>query len=86
MLVGGPASGGSAGPVGVWNGTNIKLFSVHMDGKREGPSLSKPRGAVDAVGSRLVQGVQGLGLGSVGRGFGSGAAGGGAREQSVREV
>ena len=60
--------GGMAGPVGVWNGTYVKLFQVATEGKREGPSLSAPRGAVDAVGTRLVQGVQGLNLsGLVGR-------------------
>jgi hypothetical protein len=57
-----------AGPVGVWNGSHVKLFQVATEGKREGPSLSAPRGAVDAVGTRLVQGVQGLNLsGLVGR-------------------
>ncbi|KAJ9617058.1 hypothetical protein H2200_000779 [Cladophialophora chaetospira] len=54
-----------SGPVGVWNGTYVKLFQVATEGKREGPSLSAPRGAVDAVGSRLVQGVQGLNLGGL---------------------
>jgi hypothetical protein len=52
--------------VGVWNGTLVKLFQVATEGRREGPSLSAPRGAVDAVGSRLVQGVQGLSLGGIG--------------------
>ena len=80
-MVVGTAAGATAipGAVGVWNGTNVKLFQV-QEGKREGPSLSKPKGAVDAVGSRLVQGVQGLRLGSVSRSF---SGGGG---QSVREV
>ena len=80
-MVVGTAAGATAipGAVGVWNGTNVKLFQV-QEGKREGPSLSKPKGAVDAVGSRLVQGVQGLRLGSVGRSFSSGGG------QSVREV
>jgi len=60
--------GAMVGPVGVWNGSHVKLFQVATEGKREGPSLSAPRGAVDAVGSRLVQGVQGLNLsGLVGR-------------------
>lgn len=58
-------AGAMAAPVGVWNGTHIKLFQVATEGKREGPSLSQPRGAVDAVGSRLVQGVQGLNLGGL---------------------
>lgn len=51
------------GPIGVWNGTQVKLFQVSTEGKREGPSLSAPRGAVDAVGTRLVDGVKGLNLG-----------------------
>ncbi|KIW68334.1 hypothetical protein PV04_04287 [Phialophora macrospora] len=66
--------GTMAGPVGVWNGTNVKLFQVATEGKREGPSLSAPRGAVDAVGTRLVQGVQGLNLGGL-----VGRVGGGVR-------
>lgn len=69
--------GHMAGPVGVWNGTVVKLFQVATDGKREGPSLSAPRGAVDAVGSRIVQGVQGLNLGGL-----VGRVGGGARNAS----
>lgn len=66
---------GMAGPVGVWNSTNVKLFQVATQGKREGPSLSQPRGAVDAVGSRLVQGVQGLNLGGLVSRVGAGVAG-----------
>lgn len=53
------------GPIGVWNGTHVRLFQVSTDGKREGPSLSAPRGAVDAVGTRLVDGVRGLSLGGL---------------------
>lgn len=87
-------TGGSAGPVGTWNGTNVKLFAV-QEGGRRGITLSQPRGAVDAVGSRLVQGVQGLGIGStVGgwvRGVGGGGGGGsgegaGGPRGGVREV
>lgn len=70
-------TGGMAGPVGVWNSTNVKLFQVATEGKREGPSLSQPRGAVDAVGSRLVQGVQGLNLGGLVGRVGAGVAGAG---------
>lgn len=66
--------GGTAGPIGVWNGTHVKLFQVATEGKKEGPSLSQPRGAVDAVGSRLVQGVQGLNLGGLMGRVGSGGA------------
>ena len=84
-------TGGSAGPVGVWNGTNVKLFAVATEGMRAGPSLAQPRGAVDAVGSRLVQGVQGLGLGRMMKGVGSGGGGGGGVRvdgggRGVREV
>ena len=85
-------TGGSAGPVGVWNGTNVKLFAVATEGFRAGPSLSQPRGAVDAVGSRLVQGVQGLSLGRMMKGVGGGGGGGGGTRErdtvgrGVREV
>lgn len=53
------------GPIGLWNGTHVKLFLVSTEGRREGPSLSAPRGAVDAVGTRLVDGVRGLNLGGL---------------------
>ena len=39
--------------VGVWNGTAIKLFRV-QETAAQGPSLTSPRGAVDAVGSNIV--------------------------------
>lgn len=51
----------SKGTVGVWNGTTIKLFKV-QETKSEGVSLLAPRGAVDALGTTLVER-----LGSVGR-------------------
>ncbi|KPI35290.1 Ubp5-interacting protein [Cyphellophora attinorum] len=85
-------TGGSAGPVGVWNGTMVKLFAVVEAEGRQGPTLSQPRGAVDAVGSRLVQGVQGLGIGDRVGGWMRGASGGNNGEQQqtrgtgVREV
>lgn len=47
------------GTVGVWNGTNIRLFRVEKEAAR-GPSLMKPMGAVDAVGSNLVMRIGGL--------------------------
>lgn len=56
------------GTVGVWNGTNIRLFRVEKEAAR-GPSLMKPMGAVDAVGSNLVMRIGGLnrrGTGGVG--------------------
>ena len=120
---------GNSGPVGVWNGTGVKLFHVASEYgvdranavnttagattaptagpggipttpiSRKGPSLREPRGAVDAVGRRLVDGVSGLSLagmrGLMGRAAGTtgsnptsraspGQQGGG--RQSVREV
>ncbi len=56
--------------MGVWNGTAIKLFHV-KEGVREGPTLMRPKGAVDAVGNRIVKGIGGLGIG-----FGLGGGGG----------
>lgn len=44
----------SKGAVGVWNGTTVKLFRV-QETVQEGPSLLAPRGAVDAIGSTLVE-------------------------------
>lgn len=85
MVVGTNTAGANATPgaVGVWNGTAVKLFQV-QEGSSEGPTWSRPKGAVDVVGNRLVQGVQGLRVGA-GRVL-SGASGGAAGGQSVREV
>ena len=66
------------GTVGVWNGTSVRLFKVETAASK-GPSLMKPMGAVDAVGSRLVSGVASLG---VGRGGGAD----GARATTARDV
>ncbi|PHH89252.1 hypothetical protein CDD83_6419 [Cordyceps sp. RAO-2017] len=41
------------GTMGIWNGTSIKLFRV-QETAPEGPTLTSPRGAVDAVGSNIV--------------------------------
>ncbi|KAL8645699.1 MAG: hypothetical protein Q9210_006561 [Variospora velana] len=49
------------GTVGVWNGTNIRLFRVEQMAT-SGPSLMKPMGAVDAVGSNLVQRIGRMGV------------------------
>jgi High-temperature-induced dauer-formation protein len=96
----GGAGPGSVGSVGVWNGTGIKLFMV-KEGVKEGPTLMRPKGAVDAVGSRIVQGIGGLRLGervlgtAVGAGGGGGGpvgqpagvdSGGGGGTRTVREV
>ncbi|KAL8945857.1 MAG: hypothetical protein Q9222_007663 [Ikaeria aurantiellina] len=49
------------GTVGVWNGTNIRLFRVEQTAA-SGPSFMKPMGAVDAVGSNLVQRIGRMGV------------------------
>jgi len=49
------------GTVGVWNGTAIKLFRV-QETAAEGPTLSSPRGAVDAVGSNIVSRIGSINL------------------------
>lgn len=49
------------GTVGVWNGTNVRLFRVEQTAA-SGPSLMKPMGAVDAVGSNLVQRIGRMGV------------------------
>ena len=65
------------GTAGVWNGTAIRLFRV-QETAPEGPSLTSPRGAVDAVGSNIVSRIGSINLrgaapgapGSVGGGSG----------------
>ena len=49
------------GTAGIWKGTSIKLFRV-QEAAVQGPSLMAPRGAVDAVGSNLVQRIGSLNL------------------------
>lgn len=73
----GGGGGGGGGSVGVWNGTAIKLFHV-KEGVREGPTLMRPKGAVDAVGNRIVRGIGGLGIG-----FG---LGGGGQQQTQQQT
>ncbi|RYO86407.1 hypothetical protein DL766_007844 [Monosporascus sp. MC13-8B] len=62
----------SKGTVGVWNGTAIKLFKV-QETAPQGPSLTSPRGAVDAVGNNIVSRIGSINL----RGPASPAASGG---------
>ncbi len=69
------------GTVGVWNGTAIRLFRVETAAST-GPSLMKPMGAVDAVGSRLISGVASLGVGS----RTAGEVGDGRRGSNIRDV
>lgn len=63
------------GTVGVWNGTNIRLFRVERDLARPGPTLLQPRGAIDAVGNGLVQRIGSLGLGGQNNQHGSNGGG-----------
>ncbi|PSS23237.1 hypothetical protein M430DRAFT_40430 [Amorphotheca resinae ATCC 22711] len=83
------------GTVGVWNGTGIKLFRVETVAAH-GPTLSSPRGAVDAVGSNIVSRIgsinlrgvsgdaqQGSGSGRPGPGTGTGTGTGGGGRSAV---
>lgn len=60
-MVVGTASGATPGTVGVWNGTGIRLFRV-QEAAAQGPTLLAPKGAVDAVGSNLVQRIGNLSI------------------------
>ncbi|KAJ5754410.1 hypothetical protein N7533_003953 [Penicillium manginii] len=60
-MVVGTAAGATPGTVGVWNGTGIRLFRV-QEAVAQGPTLLAPKGAVDAVGSNLVQRIGNLSL------------------------
>lgn len=51
----------SKGTVGVWNTTQIKLFRV-QETAPQGPTLTSPRGAVDAVGSNIVSRIGAINL------------------------
>ncbi|KAF1996964.1 hypothetical protein P154DRAFT_607103 [Amniculicola lignicola CBS 123094] len=84
------------GTAGVWNSTNIRLFRV-QETAAQTPSLLAPRGAVDAVGSNLVQRIGSLNLrghqgqGPPGQGQnggqrGAGNGGAGVGQQTVRDV
>jgi hypothetical protein len=64
------------GTVGVWNGTAIKLFRVETMAA-SGPTLSSPRGAVDAVGSNIVSRIGSINLRGVGGDAQHGSGGGG---------
>jgi hypothetical protein len=73
----------SKGTAGVWNGTAVKLFRV-QEMAAQTPSLLAPRGAVDAVGSTIVNRIGSLNL------RGAPAAGGrtpsNGAQMSVRDV
>lgn len=75
------------GTVGVWNGTAIRLFRVEAIAAN-GPTLSSPRGAVDAVGSNIVSRIGNINLRGVGVGAGGNAQperGGGGTERTGTE-
>ncbi|KAF9891265.1 hypothetical protein FE257_004829 [Aspergillus nanangensis] len=80
-MVVGSATGATPGTVGVWNGTGIKLFRV-QEAAAQGPTLLAPKGAVDAVGSNLVQRIGNLSL----RRTSTQEPQGGSRPSSIREV
>ncbi|KKZ68886.1 hypothetical protein EMCG_00057 [[Emmonsia] crescens] len=82
-MVVGSASGSTPGTVGVWNGTAIKLFKV-QETAAQGPTLLAPKGAVDAVGSNLVQRIGNLNIRGRGSGGGSGSQEGQGEAGSVR--
>lgn len=61
----------SKGTMGIWNGTSIKLFRV-QETAAEGPTLTSPRGAVDAVGSNIVSRIGQMNLRGAPAGPGAG--------------
>jgi hypothetical protein len=73
------------GTVGVWNGTSIKLFRVESVAA-QGPTLSSPRGAVDAVGSNIVSRIGNLNLRGVGAGSVTAEQGNGGGAGQVQEA
>ncbi|KAF2728168.1 hypothetical protein EJ04DRAFT_477803 [Polyplosphaeria fusca] len=74
------------GTAGVWNNTSIRLFKV-QEAAAQAPSLLAPRGAVDAVGSNLVQRIGNLNLrGATTQGAPRGANGGNNGPPTVRDV
>lgn len=70
------------GTAGVWNGTAIRLFRV-QETAPQGPSLTSPRGAVDAVGSNIVSRIGSINLRG---GTGVGAASGPGSTSSIGSV
>lgn len=79
----------SKGTAGVWNNTSIRLFRV-QEAAAQAPSLLAPRGAVDAVGSTIVQRIGSLNLRDratqMAQGGTAGSGNTGERPNTVREV
>lgn len=64
------------GTSGIWTGTGVKLFRI-QETAAAGPTLSSPRGAVDAVGSNIVSRLGQINLrGGAGGVGGAGSASG----------
>lgn len=93
---GGGGGSGAGSIVGVWTGTNVRLFRIEVQ-KAQGPSLERPSGAIDALGSRLgnliLRGTESVVGGRFGRGTwgearagaGAGSAVGGGRQGGGRQ-
>ncbi|KAF2437046.1 hypothetical protein EJ08DRAFT_577554 [Tothia fuscella] len=73
------------GTAGVWNGTAVKLFRV-QEMAAATPSLLAPRGAVDAVGSTIVNRIGSLNLRGAGGGSNAGGRNASGTQPSVRDV
>ena len=74
------------GTAGVWNGTQIRLFKVQEIASQT-PSLLDPRGAVDAVGSNLVQRIGTMNLRGTGVQADQRSSNGtGSRSMTVRDI
>ncbi|KAL8391981.1 hypothetical protein RB595_002264 [Gaeumannomyces hyphopodioides] len=75
------------GTAGIWNTTAIKLFRVVQNtAPPAGPSLTSPRGAVDAVGSNIVSRIGAINLRGAAESLGAaGRVGGGGGEGDRRE-
>ncbi|KAK7189781.1 high-temperature-induced dauer-formation protein [Paraphaeosphaeria sporulosa] len=79
----------SKGTAGVWNNTSIRLFKV-QEAAAQAPSLLAPRGAVDAVGSTIVQRIGSLNLRDratqMAQGGAPNSGNSGERPSTVREI
>lgn len=79
----------SKGTAGVWNNTSIRLFKV-QEAAAQAPSLLAPRGAVDAVGSTIVQRIGSLNLRDratqMAQGGAPSSGNSGERPSTVREI
>lgn len=62
------------GTSGIWTGTGVKLFRI-QETAPTGPTLSSPRGAVDAVGSNIVSRIGQINLRGGAGGVGGAASG-----------